>query len=804
MDLKSHLLTLIIILFSVFAPAMAQPPQYESDPRTEQLQRQVEARRAVLERAKDAMARADSEADLLNIREDVRQIRSEALNAIAPLVERREERLADLDRLGPAPAESEPAETPEIAETRAALNAQLSETTAIIQQAELNIAEAERLLLDIADLRRERFYGALRQRGTLPFMPALLQAAGQDVLDGAEVASREAQRWWASRQEAGRGAATGAIIALSVVAGALMFGPVRRWTQQQVLRRILAMQPTPGRRAAAALVRILTKAVPGVIAGALVVEALRSQGVITAESDVFSRSIWFAFVALLMAEAGATAVFSPATPGWRLMPLQTGSAFIIRLHIIFLVFVFVIDQILSAGAALFGSSADLALVQSAMIAALLALGLLGLSRQRLWTLSEERADAFSNEAKAFGKGIRRIVMFLGLGILIATALGYVALGYYVATRTFMLGGLAALALFARLLLQEGLQAAARRFALVEATETDAPRERLIFYWLGVIVDTMLLLAIIPPAALIIGADWADVRDLVRDAVFGFRIGSVTISVAEIFFAFLAFFVILSLTRFVQRTAETRFFPQTRLDTGVRSSLKTLIGYVGLVIGVLTAVGMLGFELGNLAIIAGALSVGIGFGLQSIVNNFVSGLILLFERPIKVGDWIVTSSGEGIVQRISVRSTEIMTFERSSVIVPNSELITNAVTNWTHKNSLARVTVPVGVSYSADPEEVLQILKRVTDDYPECLTTPAPLILFTSYGESSLDFQVRVYIADVMTSLRVQTELHVLIFKALKEANIEIPFPQRDLHFRSSDIEGVARPAGPAPGAPAGE
>ena len=155
----------------------------------------------------------------------------------------------------------------------------------------------------------------------------------------------------------------------------------------------------------------------------------------------------------------------------------------------------------------------------------------------------------------------------------------------------------------------------------------------------------------------------------------------------------------------------------------------------------------------------------------------------WKAEISVGDWIITASGEGIVKRISVRSTEIETFDRSSVIVPNSELISGAVTNWTHKDKLGRVIIPVGVSYDADPEEVIELLVQVAHDHPAILAFPAPFVYFSDFADSSLNFELRGYLRDINISLTVRTELRVAIFKKLKEAGIEIPFPQRDLHIK---------------------
>ncbi len=167
-----------------------------------------------------------------------------------------------------------------------------------------------------------------------------------------------------------------------------------------------------------------------------------------------------------------------------------------------------------------------------------------------------------------------------------------------------------------------------------------------------------------------------------------------------------------------------------------------------------------------------------------MNNFVSGVILLIERPVRVGDWIEVGTAEGIVQRINVRSTEIETFDRQSVIVPNSELLTNHLTNYTHRNLTGRVRCPVGVAYDADPDQVMEILHEVARAHPQVLRYPLPLITFKGFGDSSLDFELRAFIRDVNRRLVVASDLNVAILKALRAAGIEIPYPQRDLHLRS--------------------
>jgi small-conductance mechanosensitive channel len=227
-----------------------------------------------------------------------------------------------------------------------------------------------------------------------------------------------------------------------------------------------------------------------------------------------------------------------------------------------------------------------------------------------------------------------------------------------------------------------------------------------------------------------------------------------------------------------------------MDPGIVNSIDTVVGYVGIALAALLAVSYAGLDITNLAIVAGALSVGIGFGLQSIVNNFVSGLILLIERPIKVGDRIVVGDQQGLVRRISVRATEIETFDRASLIVPNSELITGRVLNWTHRDSLVSVNIKVGVGYGSDPAQVVAILKKCADDHPEVLRNPPAGAIFENFGDSALMFSLRISLPDIANSSRVQSELRIAMLTALREANIEIPFNQLDVNLR--DLEAVKR------------
>ena len=290
---------------------------------------------------------------------------------------------------------------------------------------------------------------------------------------------------------------------------------------------------------------------------------------------------------------------------------------------------------------------------------------------------------------------------------------------------------------------------------------------------------------------------------------GFSVGSLTINPARIAFALALFGIMLSVIGWVRARLSTGWLSRTRMERGARESVVTMTGYAGVAIALVIALSVAGFSFTNLAIIAGALSVGIGFGLQNIVNNFVSGLILLFERPIRTGDWIVVGNTEGYVKRISIRATQLQTFDQADVVVPNSELISNQVTNWMLHDARGRVIVPVGVAYGSDTKKVKDILLEAAKNHGEVVTdgtSPAPTVLFRQFGDSSLDFEVRCFIRQVDMRLQVISDLNFAIDAAFRREGVEIPFPQRDLHVRDYPRQGGdGKPqTGLDPGEPQGD
>jgi len=276
-------------------------------------------------------------------------------------------------------------------------------------------------------------------------------------------------------------------------------------------------------------------------------------------------------------------------------------------------------------------------------------------------------------------------------------------------------------------------------------------------------------------------------DLSRSFTEGFQLGSLTIVPSHLLWAILVFAVSLPLTGWLKGRLDTKWLVETRMEPSAREALVTTFGYVAVAIAALVALSLAGISFSNLAIIAGALSVGVGFGLQNIVNNFVSGIIMLVERPVRSGDWIVVGNTEGTVQRISIRSTTIRTFDRADVIVPNSDLISGQVTNWTLGNTWGRAKVQVGVSYGSDIDSVIEILLQVANNHGEVVKgnpmLPDPYVLFLEFGDSSLNFELRAVIRDVNRRLHVISDINRAINAEFNRQGIEIPFPQRDINFR---------------------
>ena len=721
------------------------------------------------------------------------------------------ERLEPLNRqaeaLG-APPEDGKSESEDIAAERSELNERIAKIRGVQQEAGVVIARVEQQQRRLNDIANAQTAERILRQGPSLFTADTwregLRQAHELVVD---LAGRPAA-WWKSA----RPAAVGWMSYIwAIGAGTAAFALswlLRSWLLRRYGRDPEVKDPSYARRVLAAGVLGLSQGLVRSLAVLVFYYVLLRTGLITESVEPIGNGIVIAIVFFLAVAQLSRAALAPSAPQWRIVPLERQATQ--RLGHLTVTFALVLAILIG-----FAFATEIWTYEGEAFASIFALFSNSIAAGFLllflgsWLWREHRLEPAEDDSRSGGETtppkiedlqgdgesdslplhwqLARLGFCLVIvAIPISALLGYANLSHYLAGGLIFSAIIICGALMLWALIQEAIANLLggdgrtgrlnQRFSLPDSASALA-------FWLQLVAAVTLLGGTLIVLMLIWGVPQTTLGLWIGEFLDGVSFGEFTISPGDIFAAIVVLVVALFVTRVLRRILTDRVLPRTRLDPGVRFSISAAASYAGVALAILLSISALGLDLSNLAIIAGALSVGIGFGLQNVVNNFVSGVLLLIERPIKVGDWVIVGNYEGTVRRISVRSTEIETFDRSEVIVPNSDLIASPVVNWTHKTRTARLKVPVGVAYGTDTRKVHDILLDLAKRHEKVASHPEPYVLFRSFGDSSLNFELRVYVPDVDYFLSVPSDLNFAIDEAFREEGIEIPFPQRDIHIK---------------------
>ena len=689
-----------------------------------------------------------------------------------------------IEALGPPPAEGA-TETEEIATRRAELNQQLNAALAPVTAASEAFTLADGLVREIDEIIRDRQADVLLQLGPSPVNPALWPDALGDLLASMSGIRVEVTDAWASdaKRETFRSELPRTLLFLAIAALLVARG---RSVMERLTVKVL--ERSKGRaRGLAGFAASLGQIVVPILGIVLLVEALQSTGLIGLRGRVVTDSLQTLGICVFGARWLGLRLFpklDDVAHGMRATPEQSRA---MRFYATTL-------GLLIGTAIILVNLAEYenydAASQAVVLFPLLVLCGLVLFRIGRILLAMGRAERESEQPGFSARGLSftgRLAIVLGLGGVAMSAIGYLNAGIFLIYPTSLTLALLGLLLVLGDLVRE-------LYALAMRTESATAREALI----PTLIGFVLVLGALPLFALIWGARVSDLTEIWTQFVEGFDIGGTRISPSNFLTFVIVFTALFFATRLIQGALRTSVLPKTKLDAGGQTAITSGVGYVGIFLAALIAITTAGIDLSSIAIVAGALSVGIGFGLQNIVSNFVAGIILLIERPIGQGDWIEVGGHTGIVKEISVRSTRIETFDRTDVIVPNSDFIAGAVTNWTRANVMGRVIVTVGVAYGTETRRVEEILREIAQEHPLVTVNPPPGVDFMGFGADSLDFRIRAVLSDVNFSLAVKSEMHHRIAERFAEEGIEIPFAQRDVWLRNPEVlngtGGVPDPA----------
>jgi potassium efflux system protein len=836
MRLHGLILAILLSFFALAAPGPARAQTIDG-------QAQLDLWIVTLDRIEQDMVAGDIgerkiaalEQELRALQEAARSLRNASEKQLAPL--RREQEalgiLPPASETAPADGETQPAQQPSqlsegAEQRRVELEARVADVEGRIRQIDLVLARSQALLRQLAGLSSRQTAERLLSRGPSIFDASTWSTARSEFTRFGFILVEKLEDWWARSRPARIGFAPW-LVATFVAAIALLatiFG--RRWLHRRYGYDPSIEQPTYARTVVAATVEALTGGLGPALALLAFGSTMITLDVATPRTAPVPFAAGIGFIFYFIASNVVRAVFSPDLPQWRLAPLSAEkSARLGRLLHVLAVYLGVVTAIYVTVSWMGHFGPESNGIRVLVLTSGTALILFLLLDPALWKPTNEEADEakpmgpasptaaagpspagkpgepdFEPSIPPFRQFLRLLLAAALIAVPIASIAGYYELARHI-TRVILLG---TVSLWIAYLIRIGTRELLH-WLLMPGTYRVGPlgralslrregSERLALL-LQFAADIVLGLATVHVLLLIVGVPQTIISVAVGEFLDGVTVGEVTFSPGDIIIGLAIFIGGIVVTRYLSRLIETRILPRTRFDSGVRNSLSVAANYIGILIAGIIGIAAMGLDLSNLAIIAGALSVGIGFGLREVVNNFVSGLLLLVERPIKVGDWIVVGEFEGTVRRISVRSTEIETFDRADVIIPNSLLITGSVMNWTHRSKTMRLKIAVSVTHEADPQKVYEILAKLPESYDEVLRYPAPHVSFAGYDENSLDFLLLFFVRDATGHNDVQTRMRLELLKVFEAEGIEIPHPKRDIRILAPS-SGDAATDGEAP------
>jgi len=718
--------------------------------------------------------------ELNEFRNRLQRLRSQVEDTWSRLQPRLKADKAQMNLLGPAPAAGQPPEPEQAALTRAELNyhsSLLSGGKAAVDSTNLRI---DNLLNTIQDIRRKNFASILFQ--PIPGVYAYETWAHlQEYVSSATRKIRELiTNWWRDvRDPSDIGYIVIEALLLSFLLGFVSWRGIRRLRRWEE-----TTEPPSWRRASSAAGVVFFRALPIVAPISFLYGMIAYTQDVPEPVDWLFYSIAQSIVIVFTVGALASTVFAPRAPQWRLVATSDAGAVRLCCLVILLAFIYSVTTLLYLTTRLIQAPFALT-IAVALPSSLLIAGLVVALLRTPFGATKETAPP-----RLF-KLIRMVVWAIVAAIVVCAVAGYLPLARFLGQQLIVTGSILALVYLLLLCIDGFAQGLSDDGTIVggwlkKSAGLERARREQLALPISLFLKFAVLVMSVPLIMLQWGYSWPDIQEWYRQLFFGLHIGNTEVTIAALLASILVFGIGYAAARLFQGWLDARVLLPAGISGGVRNSIRTGIGYTGIVIAALAAFSYAGFNLSGIAIIAGALSVGIGFGLQNLVNNFISGLILLVERPISVGDLVVVGGEEGCVRKISVRSTELETFDGANVLIPNSYFISEKVKNWTFRNKVRRVAIPIGVAYGSDPRQVQAVLLTVAGGNRDVLKTPEPVVTLDEFSPASINFTLYTFVGDINKAGSVRTQLSMAVLDAFAEAGIEIPYGQTDVAVRKMD------------------